>query len=83
MKPNTQDVNTGLNNGRKPMRSILTQIHVLSFLCALPACANDIGLMDCMTGVKHSGNGAVGLKRLFASRPGLDERIAALRNSDA
>ncbi|MEO8419055.1 MAG: protease HtpX [Methylophilaceae bacterium] len=29
-----------------------------------------------------SGDGAAGLRRLFASHPGLDERIAALRNSN-
>jgi hypothetical protein len=46
MQPNNpKGFNVGLvDKDIKTMRSILTKIQILSFLCALPALANDVGL---------------------------------------
>lgn len=58
--------------GREKMIAALERLQAQHQPTALPKQMAAFGI---------SGGGAAGLKRLFASHPGLDERIAALRNS--
>ena len=58
--------------GREKMIAALERLQAQHQPTALPKQMAAFGI---------AGGGAAGLKRLFASHPGLDERIAALRNS--